>query len=306
MCDPKIDFMIIGAQKSASTFIHMCLQDHPEVFMPVEEISYFENPDYNDNNLGEIILEASEEVDLNKKKIGIRRPSYLTLDEVPERIFKNNPNIKLIAILRNPIERAISSYFHYIKYGFIPLIDFEKGLKKIFNSHKDFYDKYPKSDEIAKFGLYGHYLSNYYKLFKKKQLKIFLHEDIVANPNAAIKDIYSFLNLREEFNTKNLKKTPQKVAYNYNSLRLFRLKHRFEFDYNETKTRLYYKKSKSFFNKIIILALIIILKIHNKIFNVYKKPKLSKEVKKIIFNYYKKDIIRTKKLISRNLDNWTI
>ena len=84
------------------------------------------------------------------------------------------------------------------------------------------------------------------------------------------------------------------------------MKHQFEFDYNETKTRLYYKKSKSFFNKIIILALIIILKIHNKIFNVYKKPTLSQEVKKIIFNYYKKDIIRTKKLISRNLDNWTI
>ena len=128
----------------------------------------------------------------------------------------------------------------------------------------------------------------------------------MTNPNKAIKDIYNFLNLEKEFNTKKLNKRPQKVAYNYNSLRIFRLLHQFEFDYNQTKTRLYYKKSKSLFDKIIILILKIFLRFHNKIFNVYNKPKLSKKIKKIIFNYYSKDITLTKKLISRNLDNWTI
>jgi len=41
-----LDFLIIGAQKSATTFIHRCLLEHPSVFMPPGEISFFEDPDY--------------------------------------------------------------------------------------------------------------------------------------------------------------------------------------------------------------------------------------------------------------------
>ena len=134
MNEPKLDFMIIGAQKSCSSYVHFCLLDHPEVYIPEEEIPYFENPDYENKDLTKIKLDSCKEY----KMIGIKRLNYLGEDEVPKRIFKNNPKIKLIAILRNPIERAISAYFHNIKYGFIPVINLEKGLLKILNSDETF------------------------------------------------------------------------------------------------------------------------------------------------------------------------
>ena len=45
------NFIIIGAQKSGTSFIHECLIEHPESYMPFGEISYFENPDYNQTSL---------------------------------------------------------------------------------------------------------------------------------------------------------------------------------------------------------------------------------------------------------------
>ena len=109
MNEPKLDFVIIGAQKSASSFVHLCLLDHPEVYIPEKEIPYFENPDYKKKDLKNIIL-TTKEYKKNYKAIGIKRPNYLGKDEVPARIFKNNPNIKLIVVLRNPIESHFSIF----------------------------------------------------------------------------------------------------------------------------------------------------------------------------------------------------
>ena len=43
------DFVIIGAQKSASTFMQVCLDDHPDIYLPRGETTFFESPDYREN-----------------------------------------------------------------------------------------------------------------------------------------------------------------------------------------------------------------------------------------------------------------
>ena len=115
-------FAIIGAQKSATTFIHRCLSDHPEVFMPSGEISYFEDPDYQESSFDEF-LDLFADAKQNQLK-GIKRPTYLHKPECPVRIKKIIPDVKLIVVLRNPIDRFISAYFHCIKFNFLPVIDY--------------------------------------------------------------------------------------------------------------------------------------------------------------------------------------
>ena len=93
------DFVIIGAQKSASSFMQLCLADHPDIYIPEGETPFFESPDYEQGDIHEIeeLFEGRSE-----KCLGIKRPNYIGKAEVPNRILKHLPNAKLIAILRNP------------------------------------------------------------------------------------------------------------------------------------------------------------------------------------------------------------
>ena len=305
MNEPKLDFVIIGAQKSASSFVHYCLLDHPEVSMPEEEIPYFENPDYKDNDLKKILLDSCKEYRRDFKKLGIKRPNYFGKDEVPLRIFKNNPNIKLILVLRNPIERAISAYFHNIKYGFIPVINLEKGLLKILNSDRIFLKKYPMSKSILEYGLYGKKLKNYLKIFKGNQIKIILQEELIKNPIEKINEIYNFLNIKE-YCSKNIDFKPAKVKYNYFYLRLSTLRNKFIYSYSQNKTRVSKKSKRSIFDNIFNYCMCFILRILSIGINVYQKPIISKKLRILLIEYYKNDIKILSKLISKDLNKWII
>ena len=303
MNEPKLDFVIIGAQKSASSFVHFCLLDHPEVYIPEKEIPYFENPDYKKKDLTKIIL-ASKEYKKHYKAIGIKRPNYFGKDEVPARIFKNNPNIKLIVVLRNPIERAISAYFHNIKYGFIPVINLNKGLLKILNSDEIFLKNYPLSKSILEYGLYGKHLKKYLKFFERNQLKIILQEELIDNPIEKINSIYSFLNLKEH-SSKNIDLQPAKVKYNYLYLRLSTLRNKFIYSYSQNKTRISKKSKKSILDNVVNYFIIFILRILSMVINFYQKPVISKKLKRLLINYYQDDIDLLGKLISKDLNKWT-
>jgi len=154
------NFVIIGAQKSATTFVQHCLSEHPEVYIPKAEIPFFETPDFEQHSLAalERLFDGRRE-----KRLGIKRPTYIGRPEVPGRITKHLPNAKLIAILRNPIHRAISAYYHNINYGFIPVVDVEEGMRNILNSVYDY--KYKRAREIIEFGFYSKYLKMYGHFF---------------------------------------------------------------------------------------------------------------------------------------------
>jgi len=102
------DYIIIGAHKSASTFVHKCLMEHPDIYMPKDEIPFFEIPDYESSSLSELekYFKGRKE-----KRFGIKRPSYIGKPEVPARISNDLPDAKLIAVLRDPVDRAVSSYY---------------------------------------------------------------------------------------------------------------------------------------------------------------------------------------------------
>lgn len=293
------NFLIIGAQRSATTFVHKCLEDHPNIFMPPKEKAFFENPYYfqKDFNEFEKLFE-----NVSQEAIGIKRPNYLGKIECPERISQYIPNAKLIVILRNPVERAISAYFHQMKSGFIPIKPVETGLVNVINRK---YDKlYPRSKEIIEFGFYHQHLMRYLNYFKKDQIFVILYSDIKAHPLKSIQNIYSFLKVEDNYIPKTLKSKQNPGVYSLTRLRLLNLRHRFISTYNEDKTARYGKKQKTELDRLIDrLILLIDRKLLSRICK-NSRSKLSAKLSRSLFKIYEEDINGLEDFLGRKLTHW--
>ena len=175
------EFLIIGAQKSATSTLDWMLSKHPQIYLPNQEIPFFEDPDYGKGNLEP--LEALYRNAPPLARLGLKRPNYLARPECPSRIALCIPNAKLIAILRDPIRRAVSAYFHYMRGGSLPCQDINVGMMKILDGA--YAAKYPRSREVLDFGMYSEHVERYFSHFPRERFffinqKLFL-QDIREN-----------------------------------------------------------------------------------------------------------------------------
>ena len=292
------NFVIIGAQKSASTFIQACLSEHSEIYMPSGETAFFESPDYENNSISSLekLFEGRE-----GKLLGIKRPAYIGKPEVPDRISNVLPNAKLIAVLRNPVERAISAYHHNIKYGFIPPLKIEDGMRMILDGIYN--EKYKRSQEIIEFGKYYKYLTEYKKFFEKRNILVLLHEDIVNDKLGAIQKVFSFLGIELHNIPKSLNSTPQEVQYNITRLRLMSWRNHLIYLYNHDRTRLLFKE-KNYFGKGLAWLIAAVDKIILARIMDNRRASLSNELADRLFGIYKEDIGKLQTLIGRDLSHW--
>jgi len=293
------NFVIIGAQKSASTFLQICLNDHPEIYLPDEEIPFFESPDYEQSEVQELEKIFEER---GEKCLGIKRPNYIGKSEVPKRIAYHLPDAKLIAVLRSPVDRAISAYYHNINYGFIPPIEAEIGMRKLI-SEPSFSQQYKRSREIIEFGYYYKYLSRYDRYKKNNQLLVFLHEDILSKPLESVQKAYDFLGVSQAFVPKSLKSRPQRVVYNLTRLKFLSLRNRYMYVYNEGRTRLFNKKM-SLADKMIGRSVTMIDRLILSRFLANNKPRVGSELRKILYELYACDIESLESFIGRDLSAW--
>ncbi|WP_309381823.1 sulfotransferase family protein [Cerasicoccus frondis] len=295
------DFVIIGAQKSASTFVQSCLAEHPDIYMPNGEIPFFETPDYES---GDISMVEALFNGRNESCLGIKRPNYLARTEVPTRLMRHLPEAKLIVVLRNPVERALSAYFHLINYGFIPPLDAEVGLPKCFDDC-DYLTRFPRASEILEFGFYGKCMQRYLYYLDRGRLLCFLHEDILSDPYAAIRKAYSFLEVDDAYTPVSLSSRPQKVVYNISRLKLLSLRNRFMYEYFDGNSRLRVKRMSP--SDYLIAGGITLFDRHiaSRLFS-NAKPNISTGLKRKMYGYYESDIDQLEKLISRDLASWRL
>jgi hypothetical protein len=167
--DLKLDFVIIGGQKCGSTYLQTVITKHPEVDMPLGEAPFLASPDFENKGLEKLKTFLG---DLDRNKLnGIKRPDYLFKPEVINRMVAINQDIKAIVILRNPIERLKSAYFHYMNDGFGPILPLNEGVGLLINGKLK--DRYPRTEELIEFGFYSKYLKNYKTLLKDNLLVLF-------------------------------------------------------------------------------------------------------------------------------------
>lgn len=187
--DFKLNFIGIGAERSATTWIYECLSQHSEICIPEKELFFFNefDPHYLSvknyrykKGFGWLKRIYSQ---CPKKNIkGEFSPTYLYDKKAAERIKKSFPNVKLLVSLRDPVARAYSQYVNDTRMGVIPKMKFTEAL-----------EKYPTYIEK---GYYAKYLRYYYKLFPKKNILVVFYSDIQKNPTKVMKRIYSFLGVK--------------------------------------------------------------------------------------------------------------
>jgi hypothetical protein len=208
----KVNFIGIGSARCGTTAIAQLISEHPEISLfPLKEMQYFNKYSSNSNSSkyekegmeGYEKLFKKYHVDFTKK-VGEFSVQYIYDKHAPSIIKKHFPNTKIIAIIRDPVERAFSEYklmknlritmdsSYDLKYFKEEGFNFEKALKK-----------YP---QLIKNGKYGEQLNKYYELFPKKNIKIIIYEDFINNPKKIIKELYNFLEVNQEYVPRSLNK----------------------------------------------------------------------------------------------------
>lgn len=175
--DMKIDFIGIGPGKSGSTWLYSLLCQHPGVKMSkVKETNFF-NDEF---HRGFVWYHNLFEAATDRIKIGEISNTYIFNENVASRIYNYNKNVKIISILRNPIERAVSHYFF---------------LKRNGASYASFREAIKCRPDLLERGLYFKHLEPYISVFPEEQLFIKLFDDMKLNTQHFSDDLTRFLDL---------------------------------------------------------------------------------------------------------------
>lgn len=203
------NFLIIGAGKSGTTTIYHAMKQHPEVYMsPVKEPNFFalegekkvtgyDNEDPHGfhfypwavTNLGDYHqLFASAE---NEKAIGEASTMYQYMSKAPDNIKKHVPNVKIIAIFRNPADRLYSRYLHLIRESRAPTEAFEDCLDRS--------SLWWKKNDLIQEGFYYTHMKRYFEQFNSENIKVVLYEDLQNNPVKLLQELYEFVGVEASF-----------------------------------------------------------------------------------------------------------
>ncbi len=180
------NFVIIGAMKAATTSLHYYLNLHPQISMSKEkELNFF----VKEKNWGKGLDWYQSNFNGDKPFRGEASPNYTNFPlfkGVPERMHSVIPDIKLIYLVRDPIERILSHYVHKIADGgeSRPL---ERVLSKL------------ESNRYICRSQYFMQLEHYLKVFPDRNILIISSEDLITNNRAVIKRVFEFLNVDSSF-----------------------------------------------------------------------------------------------------------
>jgi hypothetical protein len=304
------NFLVIGAVKAGTTSLHHYLKQHPEIYMsPRKEPTFFAfegaRPDFRGprkmkapiNSMA--VTEIEEYCKLfqgvsGEKAVGEVSPQYLYIPRACERIQHYMPDARLIAVLRNPVDRAYSSFMHTIRQGIEPLTNFREALQA-------------ERERIQKnWGILWHYtapgfyyvqLKCYFERFNRDRIGVYLYDDFHSNPAGLMKRIYGFLEVSESF-TPNMS-----IKYNVSGV---------------PKNRTLHALTLLTLNPLVVTILRSLVpdRFHELLmrnrdgfiwrsFNVnLRRQKLMPEIRTELLDLYREDIVKLEDLIQRDLSSW--
>jgi len=184
--DFKLDFIGIGAAKSATSWIFECLKEHPQICASSKkEVHFFDTP-YNYRKGLDYYYSFFKHCEVGKIK-GEFSPGYLYRNKSAERIYNAFPGVRLIVCLRNPIERAYSHYKFSQQRG---------GSMSIYPS---FSEAINRDAVLLGKGFYFEQLKRYFDLFPEKNIFVGLYDDLEKDPLKFIQRVYVFLGVDSSF-----------------------------------------------------------------------------------------------------------
>lgn len=199
------DFLIVGAQKAGTTSLYQYLRSHPEIWFPdgVKETHFFTywgaSGYESESPRVQVTTKKEEYLDLFAEAppdcvAGEASPSYLYDSNAPRRIKRFNPQISLIAILRDPVQRAYSNYLHAVRSG-RESHSFEEALEL---ESKRIESGAPNMLHYRSKGFYGRQIARYDEHFESDQLLILLSDDLWQNRTSTLRRVLKFLDVNPD------------------------------------------------------------------------------------------------------------
>ena len=215
----KPNFLIIGAQRSGTTSLFRYLKQHPDIYMSkMKEPKFFvfdgEDPQFEgtEKEPSKARYQALRQASITnfqdycglfvgatgQKAIGEASPHYLYCPRAAERIRYYLPDAKVIAILRDPVERAYSNFFLQGPRDakqFIAM--FTQAIQEEENSRLD--DIWDGEIHYVRKGFYYTQLKRYFDIFDQNRIGVYLYSDLEDNLPGLLQDIFRFLEVDDTF-----------------------------------------------------------------------------------------------------------
>jgi len=191
-------FLIVGAQRSGTTYLHHLLSQHPGVHMPPEkELHYFD-----------LVPVRDRAVDLDEyaeafrgarpgQVVGEATPSYLYFPWVPELLAAHLPEARLIVVLRDPVDRAYSHYWKAVRDG-RERLTFERALAaepaRLRGSHRD-----RVAFSYRDRGFYMRQIERYADRFPRERMLFLRADDLYSSPHEVLRTVCAFIGAARDF-----------------------------------------------------------------------------------------------------------
>ena len=220
------NFLVLGAAKTGTTSVYAYLQQHPEVFLPTKETFFFISELYRDNHLPYPAQRPKEEIVFDEaaylapyaeagdaKAFGEVATGYLCYHEhaIPRIKATLGSDVKLLAILRQPVERAYSGYT-FFRRDLHEKLDWESALAaEAERTEKGW-------DFMWAYAAHSHYAASvraYQEAFPN--MRVFFFDDLRADPAAFMREVFEYLgvdpNVSLDLSEKNVSGAPKSKAF---------------------------------------------------------------------------------------------
>lgn len=181
-CD-RVTFLMIGSQRCGTTWTDAALRTHPHVYLPEKKQSYFFDRNY-DKGLN-WYLEKFQDVLPQHVAVGEVATGYCLLHAIP-RMAKHFPNVKLMMVMRNPVERAYSNFQ-------------SRQTEEGWNS---FEDALTPGSELLERGHYIDQIECILKHYDQKNILFLLYDDLSGSDGEYIKRVYDFIGVDSDIKSK--------------------------------------------------------------------------------------------------------
>lgn len=207
----KVDFVICGTQKGGTSALDSYLREHPEICMAnIKEVHFFDN----ENNF------QCDKTDFSRyhsafdpkpwhKLVGETTPIYMYWFDAPRRIWQYNPDMKLIVILRNPIERAYS-HWNMERSRNSDALSFWEAIQCESQRCREALPYQHRVFSYVDRGFYIEQLRRLWAYFTKAQVLILRNEDLRVRPQVTLQKVCDFLGVSpfHEINAKDVHSRP--------------------------------------------------------------------------------------------------
>lgn len=295
----KLDFIGIATIRGGSSWLFQCLKEHPQIVGSKTKETKFFSDENNYRKGKEYYQKTFFDTEIGEEQItGEFDPSYLHTPGTAKRIKDMFPGVKLIALLRNPSERAYSHFKWHVQKGKNLIGSFEEVIERPNNNY-------------INVGLYHKHLQEYLSLFERDKILVLILRDSYKDPQEFIRGVYRFLGVNEDFVPPSLHAYTNRMGLSKAKLPIL---NRFMFKVESLSA-----KHRSIRVLLMPLKLLGIKRLRKQVqrWNQTKahdtvsltadkrnKTVLPKEYREKLFSLFKEDISRLEQFLKRDLTPW--